>query len=134
MNASHRSCSHNIFENILHQVKCSNLNFKIDLSPFSAVISLKKSLVKDKSWISRLPPPIQTPPLHRLSEENQILSDKTLQQEKELKSDYENSALDCEDIRALRNDVNEKENKLKMNKIELKNVQFNHEKINLEMQ
>jgi seryl-tRNA synthetase len=36
------------FENILEQVKNSNLNFKLELSPFSAVICLKKSLVKDK--------------------------------------------------------------------------------------
>ena len=35
------------FENILHQIQQSSLNFHIQLSPFSAEISLKKSLIKD---------------------------------------------------------------------------------------
>ena len=38
-----------IFENIITQVKNSNLNFQMELSPFSAVIHLKKSILKDKS-------------------------------------------------------------------------------------
>jgi len=43
------------FENILLQIQNSNLNFKLNLSPFAANISLKKSLVKDKSGIPLLP-------------------------------------------------------------------------------
>ena len=43
------------FENILFQIRNSNLNFKLDLSPFAANISLKKSLVKDKSGVFLLP-------------------------------------------------------------------------------
>ena len=158
----------NTFENILDQVQCSNLNFKIDLSPFSAVISLKKTLVKDKFGISRPLPTIETPHRH-LSAENQILRDKISHQEKvikSLKSNYESSVLDCEEthqeknqleseienlrlkvkieptysldtsneeaIRALEIAVNEKENKIKCYKIELKNVQSKHEKVNLE--
>ena len=36
------------FEKILEQIKESNLNFYMQLSPFSASISLKKSFVKDR--------------------------------------------------------------------------------------
>ena len=36
------------FDKILEQIKESNLNFYIQMSPFSASISIKKSFVKDK--------------------------------------------------------------------------------------
>ena len=44
------------FNNIVNLVQSSNLNFKLQLSPFSANISLKKTLVKDKSGFPSLPP------------------------------------------------------------------------------
>ena len=37
------------FKNIIDGIQNSNLNFQLQVSPFSAFISLKKSLVKDKS-------------------------------------------------------------------------------------
>ena len=37
------------FESVLDQVKVSNLNFYVQLTPFSAVIYLKKTFVKDKT-------------------------------------------------------------------------------------
>ena len=37
------------FTDILNVIQSSNLNFQLQLSPFSAYISLKKSLVKDKT-------------------------------------------------------------------------------------
>ena len=37
------------FNNIVRLVQLSNLNFKLQLSPFSANIALKKTLVKDRS-------------------------------------------------------------------------------------
>ena len=43
------------FDAILDQVKNSCLNFQIQVSPFSALISLKKSFVKDKSGNLLLP-------------------------------------------------------------------------------
>ena len=43
------------FNKILQQVQSSSLNFHLQLSPFSAVISLKKSLVKDKAGCYLLP-------------------------------------------------------------------------------
>ena len=43
------------FDNILECVKSSNLNFCLQLSPFSATISLKKTLVKDKAGLYLYP-------------------------------------------------------------------------------
>ena len=42
------------FDYVLHQIISSSLNFQLQLSPFSANISLKKSFVKDKSGIPLL--------------------------------------------------------------------------------
>ena len=39
------------FDSILQQIQFSNLNFRIELSPFAANIFLKKTPVKDKSGI-----------------------------------------------------------------------------------
>ena len=44
------------FDRILQEIQTSNLNFQLQISPFSAQISLKKSLVKDKDGSCRLPP------------------------------------------------------------------------------
>ena len=44
------------FNDIIELVQTSNLNFQLQVSPFSAYISLKKSLVKDKSGAPILPP------------------------------------------------------------------------------
>ena len=44
------------FDYILELIKTSNLNFWIQLSPFAATISLKKSLVKDVSGLPLMPP------------------------------------------------------------------------------
>ena len=41
----------NTFPNIIQQDQSSNLNFQLQLSPFSAMISLKKTPVKDKSGL-----------------------------------------------------------------------------------
>ena len=37
------------FDKIIDCVKSSNLNFCLQLSPFSATISVKKTLIKDKA-------------------------------------------------------------------------------------
>ena len=44
------------FESILNQVQSSCLNFKIELSPFSAVIYLRKSFIKDQNGVTVSPP------------------------------------------------------------------------------
>ena len=40
------------FDQILETIRTSCLNFQMQISPFSAVISLKKSLIKDKSIVN----------------------------------------------------------------------------------
>ena len=44
------------FETLIDQIRNSNLNFHLQMSPFSAQISLRKSLVTDKTGVPRLPP------------------------------------------------------------------------------
>jgi hypothetical protein len=46
------------FETILEQISESQLNYKLELSSFSAVISLKKSFIKDKSGNALRPIPM----------------------------------------------------------------------------
>ena len=62
------------FEHVLDQVKASSLNFHLQQSPFSAVISIKKSFVKDKSGQILTPPPQSKPDdIIHLESENQAL-------------------------------------------------------------
>ena len=44
------------FDRILEMIQKSNLNFVLQVSPFSANISLRKSLIKDRSGTAILPP------------------------------------------------------------------------------
>ena len=45
--SDHKMVATQSFQHILQQIQQSSLNFQIKLSPFSAEISLKKSLIKD---------------------------------------------------------------------------------------
>ena len=45
----------NTYENIIDQIRSSGLNFQLQMSPFSAQISLKQSLVKERCCVNRLP-------------------------------------------------------------------------------
>ena len=51
--------AHRTFDSILQQIQFSNLNFPIQLTPFAANISLKKTPVRDKSGIP-LPVDVKT--------------------------------------------------------------------------
>ena len=39
------------FNNILNQIQTSGLNYQLKITPFSAVISIKKSFVKDREGV-----------------------------------------------------------------------------------
>ena len=87
------------FEAILSQVQTSNLNFRIELSPFSAVINIKKSLIRNKHGILATPPPPNLVVLQRVNSENLVLSHIIVQLEniiESIKGDYENAVTDCE--------------------------------------
>ena len=66
------------FDNLLAQIQASNLNFHLQLSPFSASISLKKSLIKDKFGNTLLPPcplPSDEPNQHVEHEDSLLLAE-----------------------------------------------------------
>ena len=67
----------------MDQVKSSNLKFQLQQSPFSAVISLKKSFVKDKSGQILTPPKSKPDYLLHLESENQALTKVNVKKETE---------------------------------------------------
>ena len=73
-------------EDLLTSVKGSNLHFHIQQTPFSAIISVKTSLIKDK--IGKYPAPItQNPRINSdLEAENHALQAKIKQLEKNVDS------------------------------------------------
>ena len=62
----------NVFDDILDRIKNSRLNFHLQISPFSAYISLKKSLQKDRSG-AVLVPSLDCNEVKKLSSENMKL-------------------------------------------------------------
>ena len=102
------------FSNILQQIQSSNLNYQLQISPFSATISLKKTPIKDKYGAPLLPPPQYPPqpaPMPLASSTRSTaatcfaseadvtaLTAKKLQLEKDLvnlREDYDKSVSDC---------------------------------------
>ena len=81
------------FEKILSTIQSSCLNFHLQISPFSAIISLKKSLIKDKSGNFLLPP--SRPSDLATQTQNIILEKKVKSLEHDLKTAVEN----CEALR-----------------------------------
>ena len=63
------------FENILRSIRNSCLNYNLQVSPFSAIISLRKTMIKDKvgAYISPRHCEDISPDLRR---ENTVLEDK----------------------------------------------------------
>ena len=77
------------FYDILSRIQSSNLNFQLQISPFAALISLKKTLVKDKSGTYLLPP--STMPIVRDDDFENLVA-RNLKLEKDildLKKNYE---------------------------------------------
>ena len=86
------------FDRIVQLIQSSNLNFKLELSPFAANISLKKTPVKDVTGIPFLP----HVPNHPGSAEFEALKTKNVKLENEIirmKHDYDNAIKECETAR-----------------------------------
>ena len=84
----------NVFKDILDKIQSSNLNFQLQVSPFSAQISLKKSLVKDKSG-NMLPPPDSLRAQSHEEIKNLVDKNKRLQKElSNLQSTHDNVVTD----------------------------------------
>ena len=96
------------FENILHMIKTSNLNYFLQLSPFAAQISLKKSLIRDKTGVPFAQPVVttldSTSDVTDLQNKNRALERKLAF----LQNDYE-AAIDDRDCLAKKCDELEKE-------------------------
>ena len=85
------------FETLLKHVE-SQLNYKLELSPFSAVISLKKSFIKDKS--GNVLQPILTNYSSIQVNQSSFLKTRILSLDNEnekLKADYTFAVNDCEE-------------------------------------
>ena len=95
----------NTFEYLLNQIKSSNLNYHLQQSPFAAVISLKKSLIKDKNG-NPLTPSLPVPGVpvpaarHADQPDAKCLKDQIIKLEKIIRSlecAYEEAVLDSEE-------------------------------------
>ena len=105
------------FDRILEMIQKSNLNFVLQVSPFSANISLRKSLIKDRSGTAILPPDLSA------YDDNQYLKEtiadlvsKNKKLEKDvinLKNELELAVDDCEKankkVASLEEHINEKD-------------------------
>ena len=88
------------FSNIIDQIQASNLNYQLRLSPFSAYISLKRSLIKEKSGAYRQPPTPETLASRNPSLVAELV-DKNLQLEKrveEMKADHAHAVDNCQKV------------------------------------
>ena len=57
------------FSSILNEIQLSNLNFKIEMTPFAAIVILKKSVLRDKNGY----PAIPSPPILSLLQQSQLV-------------------------------------------------------------
>ena len=120
--------AHKAFDSVLHQVQSSNLNFHLQISPFSAVISLKKSFLRDKSGAIRLPP-ASSKHSAATPEITAALAAKNLQLEKDienLRNDFQFTIADCKSayqmIKVLEDQLNHAGNLIRI-KTEAENLE-----------
>ena len=59
------------FYSILNEIQLSNLNFKIQVTPFAAHITLKKSALLDRNGNHAIPSPLSPPILYLLEKAQQ---------------------------------------------------------------
>ena len=91
----------NTFNNILQQIQSSNLNFQLQISPFSAYISLKKTPAKDKLGVP-LSSQLNSSRCAYSASDIAAMVAKNLKLEKEifsLQQDYSNAVDDCDNTR-----------------------------------
>ena len=82
------------FHDILSRIQSSNLNFQLQISPFAALILLKKTLVKDKSGAYLLP--LSAPILRDDDFENLVTKNLELERNiLDLQKNYDKVTKDC---------------------------------------
>ena len=129
----------NAYEKIINEIRSSNLNYQIQMSPFSACISLKRSLIKDKSGTPYLPP--ETSPAQHVSKPNleaavATLTAKNLALEsslKDLKDDYNRAVVNCKESHQKMNLIKEEKSAIKNeeaeNKLLIDNLKYELDKM-----
>ena len=125
-------------EAVLTHVKSSNLNFHLQQSPFSAIISIKASFVKDKAGVSLMPN-------FRLHAPNSTINPETEDKIKYLEEKLENALTELdkagkdkevlvnkvEDLNALNQSLQQQNHKLKK---QVGDVKLDAEKVIAEKQ
>ena len=88
------------FNSILTQVQNSYLNFHLQISPFAAVISLKKTLVKDHDGVPLLPMKREDTSINKRDKSNDIERDYLALEEKfnDLEIEYTKACSKIEDL------------------------------------
>jgi hypothetical protein len=116
------------FEGIINQVVSSNLDFCLEQSPFSVIIHLKKSVIKNKSGTLPSPPPTLSVQPLQVQSDNFRQAQKIINLESVIKSfkrDSDNRILELE--RELERE------KLKVDQIsETETKKFEHKVMDLE--
>ena len=100
------------FDQILHQITSSSLNYHLQVTPYSAIISLKKSLLNDKSGYPMQPRPNQA--LDNVHHQELIVKNLKLQAELQMLKErneelIKESDYNHETIKGLLGTVKEKE-------------------------
>ena len=99
------------FDHILEQVQNSCLNFQMQVSPFSAVVSIKKSFIKNKSGKFQVPPlpRASSEVIKELQEKNKNLENDVMN----LAKRYKDSVKDCEHAYEVIKSLEQKQQKSK---------------------
>ena len=105
------------FQQIIEQIQVSNLNFQLELSPFSARISLRKSLVKDKFGNFLFPQTSHHTPstttsnylIQELEHKNSLLIDQNELLQEEIKKLQISSKIYAENIQILEEKIGKTE-------------------------
>ena len=124
----------NAFDHIINEIQTSNLNFQMQISPFSAMISLKKSLIKAKS--GALHSTSFKTPTQRIPSSEAVIADlvaKNIQLEKDLACAIANDNDYCLKIKSLEEEFfskRETEDKMRMKSLdrEFLNLKIENEK------
>ena len=128
----------NAFDNIINDIRTSNLNFQLQISPYSAQISLKKSLIQEKSGYLHSTSTLKTPtPASKVQNSDFVIAElaaKNLQLEKDLTFAVEDGNNCRVKLKSLEHEIiikKESEDKSWMESLEheLKNLKNENEKL-----
>ena len=110
------------FHNVLHFIQTSSLNYRIELSPFSATIHLKNSFLKDKNGNPITFPPSITQSVHIKTETDKIVEAQE-NRSKILQANLENVMSDSEKLSKsninLENEIQALQTKLQASKLSI---------------